>query len=50
MISKDVLMDPALFILRLYLSGHRYSQNEHILIDMCLLHAKKNLLHSFEKE
>jgi len=42
-ISKSIPMDPALFILGFYPKGHKYKKSERILIDMCLLHARRSI-------
>ena len=40
-ISKQVLLDPKLFLLGLYPEKHNYSRNERAFIDLSLLYAKK---------
>lgn len=42
-IWKDLLMNPALFILGSYPTGHKYTLYERILMDLCLLYAKKSI-------
>ena len=40
-ISKQILLDPKLFLLGLYPEKHNYSRNERAFIDLSLLYAKK---------
>ena len=47
-ISKDIPMDPRLFILGLYPKSHNYSKNDQIMIDMCLLHARRSIAISWK--
>ena len=42
-------MDPALFVLGLYPKGHKYNKSEQVLIDMCLLHAKRSIAMFWKK-
>lgn len=49
-ISKDLLKNPAFFILGPYPKGHKYTQSERIIIDMCLLHAKKSIALFWKKK
>ena len=42
-ISKNIPLDPTLFILGLYPKQHRYSRKEKIIIDLCLLYAKRSV-------
>lgn len=48
-ISKNIPMDPAFFLLGLYPKGHKYNKSERILIDMCLLHAKRSIAMFWKK-
>ena len=40
-ISKQILLDPKLFLLGLYPEKHNYSRIEQAFIDLSLLYAKK---------
>lgn len=48
-ISKDIPLDPGFFILGLYPEHHKYAKSERIMIDMCLLHAKRSIAMFWKK-
>lgn len=48
-ISKDITIDPGFFILGLYPKDQKYTKSERIMIDMCLLHAKRSIAMFWKK-
>lgn len=42
-ISKDLVINPVFFILGLYPKNPKYTKGEQVMIDTCLLHAKKSI-------
>lgn len=42
-LSKQVLLDPKLFLLGLYPDKHTYSKSEKVFLNICMLNAKKSI-------